>query len=158
MDIKKKRGEEQVLIHSGEPIIICTYGGMQVFRLVKNISRYMFTGDTVKPSIAVDVGVNKADCLFAVSASGWKRVRQTIKQRAAIKEQGLGAEPRLALREELHKLPYKTPVRVILRNGLVLRGIIVKPERWTILLQIDEQNVLIWKHSVYSIKEEHRDE
>ena len=89
--------------------------------------------------------------MFAVPLLKWDVVKGHIRRRSSVADLCLGSEPHLSRRAFVKKPIMDVPVRVCMRNGLVLSGIIVADDSFNFLLRVGGKVVLVWKHGVHEI-------
>lgn len=134
------------------PLVLCTYDGLQV--LQKNVAteRYTLTAETPEGQ---HVTFTKDACLFAVPLKKWAAVKSHIKRNDDIKALNLKPEKFLASRRCVQSgMPHdKRPLKIRLRNGLVLYGHVVSQDRYNLLMRVGGKAVLVFKHAVHEVKE-----
>ena len=130
------------------PLVLMTYDGLHLLDSVTEISKYELRAATLKPEASPDMTFKKDACLFCVPVEKWTAVKPHIKRRAAIAEKGLGPQSGLYKRPCVQGVPMKQPVKVLLRNGLVLHGRIVDVDTFHLMMRVGEKIVIVWKHAV----------
>lgn len=141
--------EESLLMTGFGPVVlICTYkGGHRV--IVEAVKTY---------DIVTNVGVvSKRDVMFAIKADTLEAVKTGIAFDTSVKKRNLRTaikvrdRPKVFTRQHLAKAANKT-VYLVLRSGHVLRGRLVRDSRYNLVLEINEQTVLVYKHGVLEFK------
>lgn len=128
------------------PVIFYTYsGGKRI--TVTRVNRY---------SIQPKQGniIPKVNIMFALPASSLNAVKSGITVQKSIKDQGLRTpekikdRPVVATNQVLRNAQDK-PVRVVMRSGHVLRGLLVSVSKYLLVLRINTKIVLVYRHGMY---------
>lgn len=133
-----------------KPLILSTYTGFQVAQKNLKVQQYDIIVETPQGG---SVTLPKDSCLFALPMEKWDAAKSHIKRRDAVKKLNLGPEKFLASRRLVQSdLPRdKRPLKMRMRNGLVLYGHIVSQDRYNILMRVGGKVVLVFKHGVHEI-------
>ena len=112
----------------------------------------------------------KQDVLFLCRASQWDIVKPNCVWRKNVREQRLKSEPGLTKKLDTEKLitpyiakisedgkyRYPTPVKIVLRNGIVVTGVILAQDDWDLIVACkkDDQKawILIFKHGILKVE------
>lgn len=139
-----------------KPLVLSTYAGFEIVQHIHRCTKY--TIDTV---VVDGEGQQtrrvfpKDTCMFAVPAEKWDNIMPHLTKRASIVALSLGPEKFLADRAIVKKLSNSDACQVTLRNGFVLGGQIVASDRYNVLMRVGGKIVLIFKHAVHTLTEEH---
>ena len=112
----------------------------------------------------------KQDVLFLCRASQWDIVKTNCLSRKPVREQGLKSEPGLTKNLDIEKLitPYiakisedgkyrhPPPVKIVLRNGIVVTGAILAQDDWNLIVACKKDDkkawILIFKHGILKVE------
>ena len=112
----------------------------------------------------------KQDVLFLCRASQWDTVKPNCVSRKPVREQGLKSEVGLAKKLDTSKLidPYiakisedgkyrhPTPVKIVLKNGIVVTGTIQAQDDWNLIVACKKTDktawILIFKHGILNVE------
>ena len=112
----------------------------------------------------------KQELLFLCRASQWDIVKPNCLWRKDVREQGLKSEVGLAKKLDTEKLidPYiakisevgkyrhPTPVKIVLRNGIVVTGTIQAQDDWNLIVACKKTDktawILIFKHGILNVE------
>ena len=120
---------------------------------------------------------SKHDILFMARQSDWHIVKPCCKWRKEVREKRLKPGARLAERldDAKHLAPYALkikekkvvrkafPVRIVLRNGLVITGKILRFDKWQVVVRcksgdVDTALILVFKHGIHRVERVNSDE
>ena len=132
----------------GPVVLIGTYkGGHRV--IVEAVRTY---------DIVTNAGVvSKRDVMFAIKADTLEAVKTGIAFDANVKKRNLRTaikirdRPKVLRRGNLERAANKT-VHLVMRSGHILRGRLVRNSRYNLVLEINQQTVLVYKHGVLEFK------
>ncbi len=128
----------------GPVVLIYTYKGEQRV-LVEAVKKY---------DILTNAGVvSKRDLMFVIKADTLEAVKTSITFDANVKKRNLRTaikpkdRPKVFTKQNLAKAANKT-VRLVMRSGHILRGRLVRNSRYNLIMEINQQTVLVYKHGV----------
>ena len=132
----------------GSVVLIYTYkGGQRV--IVEAVETY---------DILTNGGVvSKRDVMFAIKADTLEAVKAGITFDASVKKRNLRTaikpkdRPKVFRKQNLTEAANKT-VRLVMRSGHVLRGRLVRNSHYNLVMEINQQTVLVYKHGVLEFK------
>jgi len=134
-----------------KPIVLVSYDGIQALDTIMKVTDYHILAEDKQ---GAPVNIEKKYCMFALPLEKYGIVKPYVKRIRDIIDKALGPEKFLYDRRLVQKeLPRdEAPVKLYVRNGLSLEGIIVKDDKYHILMRVGGKVVLVWKHAVYSIR------
>ena len=155
---------------STSPLVLVKYEGIKRGEF-RNLSRFHVgvripnpDGKDEKPSH------EKQDTLFIARQKDWQIVQPCCKWRPEVKEKKLGAEAGLGASFETKRyfVPFAlqfrgkkitrepVPVRLVLRNGLVITCKILRFDKWDAVVMCEHSDknalILVFKHAVLSVE------
>ena len=155
---KYKPSEKNLVLISYDGVLRETYDSLSTYQLLVKDSKKR-------------KALKKNDLLMAVRASEFKVVQPCCLWRKAVRDLKLSPEVGLAKKLDIkqyvnpyifrEKLVRKVkPVKVVLRNGLVVSCKLIAQDPWRLIARCKVSNakdniafVLIFKHAVYSVEE-----
>lgn len=129
-----------------KPIVLVTYDGNVLAKEKIEVSKYdhKIDGQKATPKLIV---------LFAFSFGDYDAIRTGIKLNAKVEAQKLkpikkrAKRPVVATPEE-YGTGVGKPVQITMRTGHVLSGEQLKNTKYDLIINIEDQNVLVYKHGI----------
>ena len=140
------------------PILLVTYAGIQPIEAVTDYSKWHLR---VQPLPVAgepppkEVSLLKQEVLFGGPAGKWAQIKPNVERRSSVEELNLQPERGLWKRPVVttELPPLDTPCKVCMRNGLVIRGLIIAVDTYTLLMRVGGKVSLVYKHGVHSIEQ-----
>ena len=135
--------------------ILCTYAGLKTCTVEKVLKYDMRCLEAKTKELQL---VKKLDLLFAIKSDTLETVKAGIRIDKDVKARNLRTPEKIkdrpdVLRKEQLSRGKNRDVRIVVRSGHVLRGVLVDHSRYNLVLSINGVLVLVYKHGVleYSV-------
>ena len=147
--------ERNLLTKTFIPAILCTYAGLKTCQ-VKKVEKYDIQYQDAKTNERSSL--QKTDMMFAMKADTLPTVKAGITIEKDVKARNLRTavkrkdRPKILTKEKLTR-GLNRDVRLAMRSGHVLRGVLMNSSRYNLVLSIRGALVLVYQHGVleYSV-------
>ncbi len=129
-------------------IVLITYDGIKQLKITK-IEKYKIH--------SADDSLHKADIVFCLTPEAANNLGDALRVNKKLEAEKLRTDknpqkrPKIIGKRPMRKLAQKN-VKVTLRNGYILYGIVIEYNDYNFTMNVNNQMVLVYRHAVYQFE------